>query len=148
MKNIQSSLSAVNWQEVTEQMNEKGYAVLPGLLSYKQCGELIQNYDNAALYRKTVVMERYRFGSGEYKYFNYPLPGLIQTIRENVYPRLSPIANSWMKLLNIDKHFPNTFPELQALCNTNSQTKPTVLILKYGKGGHNTLHQDLYGEIF
>jgi hypothetical protein len=93
-------------------------------------------------------MERYRFGLGEYKYFNYLLPGLIQTIRENVYPHLAPIPNSWMKVLNIDRQFPNTFHELQTLCHTNNHTKPTALILKYGKGGHNTLHQDLYGEIF
>lgn len=148
MKNIQSNLSAINWQDVTERMNEKGYALLPKLLSNEQCEELIQNYGKANLYRKTIVMERYRFGLGEYKYFNYPLPGLIQTIRENVYPHLAPIANNWMKLLNIDRQFPNTFPGLQTLCRINNQTKPTVLILKYRKGGHNTLHQDLYGEIF
>jgi uncharacterized protein len=148
MKNIQSKLSAINWQDVTEQMNEKGYTILPGLLTDEQCEELIQNYDNTKLFRKTIVMERYRFRLGEYKYFNYPLPGLIQTIRENLYPHLSPIANNWMKVLNIDRRFPGTFPELQTLCNTNNQTKPTVLILKYRKGGHNTLHQDLYGEIF
>jgi hypothetical protein len=148
MKNIQSSLSAINWQVVTEQMDEKGYGIIPGLLSNEQCKQLIRNYDYANLYRKTILMERYRFGIGEYKYFNYPLPGLIQTIRENVYPHLARIANSWMKMLNINKQFPKTFPEMQTLCHTNNQTKPTVLILKYGKGGHNTLHQDLYGEIF
>lgn len=148
MKNIEAKLSAVNWQVVTEDMNEKGYSILPGVLSSRQCEELIDDYDNANAYRKTVVMERYRFGLGEYKYFNYPLPGLIQMIRETVYPQLAPIANSWMKVLNIDKEFPVTFSELQTLCHNNNQTKPTVLILKYGKGGHNTLHQDLYGEIF
>jgi uncharacterized protein len=148
MKNIQSKLSAINWQDVTQQMNEKGYTILPGLLKDEQCEELIQNYDNTKLFRKTIVMERYRFGLGEYKYFDYPLPGLIQTIRENLYPHLSPIANNWMKVLKIDRRFPDTFPELQTLCHTNNQTKPTVLILKYRKGGHNTLHQDLYGEIF
>ena len=148
MKNIQSKLSAVDWQEVTEEMNNKGYAIVPGLLSNRQCEELIENYDNVNAYRKTVVMERYRFGLGEYKYFNYPLPGLIQLIRENVYTQLAPIANGWMKVLNIDKQFPDTFSGLQKLCHANNQTKPTVLILKYGEGGYNTLHQDLYGDIF
>jgi hypothetical protein len=148
MKNIESKLFAANWQMVTEEMNEKGYSILPGLLSNRQCEELIEGYNNENAYRKIVVMERYRFGLGEYKYFNYPLPGLIQTIRETVYPRLAPIANNWMKVLNIDKEFPDTFSELQKLCHANNQTKPTVLILKYGKGGHNTLHQDLYGDIF
>jgi hypothetical protein len=93
-------------------------------------------------------MERYRFGLGEYKYFDYPLPRLIQTIREMVYPRLVPIANTWMKQLIIDKQFPGTLPEMQTLCQQNNQLKPTVLILKYGEGGHNTLHQDLYGEVY
>ena len=128
MKNIQLKLSVINWTEVTEQMNRKGYAVLPRLLSNGQCEELIQNYNNANLYRKTIVMERYRFGSGEYKYFNYPLPDLIQTIRENIYSHLAPIANGWMKMLNIDTQFPDKFEELQTICHTNNQTKPTVLI--------------------
>lgn len=92
-------------------------------------------------------MERYRFGIGEYKYFKYPLPHLIQTIRITVYPKLVPIANTWMSVLNLKRYFPEEFEELR-LCHQNNQTKPTVLILKYSKGGHNTLHQDLYGEIF
>jgi hypothetical protein len=148
MNNIKEKLSGIDWQILTEGLNQKGYAIVPELLPDDDCKDLISNYGKSKLYRKTIVMERYRFGLGEYKYFDYPLPGLIQTIRENVYPHLAPIANTWMKVLNIDKQFPDTFPELQTLCHANNQTKPTVLILKYGKGGHNTLHQDLYGEIF
>ena len=131
-----------------ESMNEKGFVIVPGLLSNEQCEDLVKEYDNPGNYRKMVIMERYRFGLGQYKYFNYPLPDLIQTIRENIYPKLAPIANNWMNLLNIDTEFPGTFGELQMLCQHNNQTKPTVLILKYGIGGHNTLHQDLYGDIF
>lgn len=93
-------------------------------------------------------MERYSFGLGQYKYFKYPLPDLIQIIRERVYPNLVPIANSWMRMLSIARHYPDNLDELLRLCSQNNQTKPTVLILKYGKGGHNTLHQDLYGDIF
>ena len=93
-------------------------------------------------------MERHRFGLGEYKYFDYPLPDIIQTIRENIYPQLVPIANQWMEMLKIDKQFPDTFQELQAECHSNQQSKPTALLLKYGKGGFNTLHQDLYGEVY
>jgi hypothetical protein len=147
-KNIQSNLLTIDWTGVREEMNEKGYSLVSKIISYEQCRQMIGNYDNPGSYRKTVTMERYRFGLGEYKYFSYPLPGLIQTIRENVYSQLSPIANEWMKMLKIDRQFPGTFTELQRLCHTNNQTKPTVLILKYGKGGHNTLHQDLYGDIF
>ena len=148
MKNMQAILSLIDWETVKNEMNAKGFALVPKVLSGTQCEDLIQNYNNASAYRKTVVMERYRFGLGEYKYFNYPLPGLIQTIRENVYPKLAPIANQWMEMLNIDKIFPGSFQELKKLCHTNNQVNPTVLILKYGKGGHNTLHRDLYGEIF
>ncbi len=148
METIKTQLSAINWELITSEMNDKGYALVPGLLPDQHCEELIKEYHNPGSYRKTVVMERYRFGLGEYKYFNYPLPDLIQTLRETIYPKLAPIANLWMKVLNIDKSFPDTFKELQTLCHTHNQLKPTVLILKYGKGGYNTLHQDLYGDIF
>lgn len=148
MKNIQSKILAIDWAKTREEINDKGFVQLSKILSDEQCDELIANYESKTNYRKAITMERYRFGLGEYKYFTYPLPGLIQTIRENVYTHLSPIANEWMNVLKIEKKFPDTFPELQKLCHANNQTKPTVLILKYGKGGHNTLHQDLYGDIF
>lgn len=148
MENLKTKLTTIDWQSVSESMNEKGYAIIPKTLSEEQCNELIQEYNNENLYRKTVIMERYRFGLGEYKYFDYPLPKIIQTLRETIYPELSAIANLWMKVLNIDKIFPNTFEELQSLCHQNNQLKPTPLILKYGKGGFNTLHQDLYGEVY
>jgi hypothetical protein len=109
---------------------------------------MIDLYDNPKGYRKTVVMERYRFGLGEYKYFDYPLPELVQAIRENIYPKLTPIANLWMKVLKIDKIFPKTLRELLALCHSNDQLKPTPLILNYGVGGFNTLHQDMYGDVY
>ena len=148
MNDIKRKLAAIDGQTLTEALNKRGFAIVPDILSNEQCKELIQNYDNPNAYRKMVVMERYRFGLGEYKYFNEPLPGLIQTIRENVYPKLAPVANLWMKVLHMDTTFPETLQELQTLCHDNGQVKPTVLILKYGKGGHNTLHQDLYGDIF
>jgi hypothetical protein len=148
MDTLKSKLATIDWQSISESLNEKGYAIISKILSEEQCTELIQEYDNENLYRKTVVMERYRFGLGEYKYFDYPLPKIIQTLRETIYPKLSPIANLWMKVLNIDKVFPETFEELQSLCHQNNQLKPTPLILKYGKGGFNTLHQDLYGDVY
>jgi len=148
MKTISEIIELVDWNLVTENMHDTGYSILKNTLSNHQCEQLISQYNNPQLYRKTITMERYRFGLGEYKYFQYPLPDLIQNIRESVYPKLAPIANTWMKVLNINKVFPFSFSELQALCHEKGQTKPTVLILKYGKGGHNTLHQDLYGDIF
>lgn len=128
-------------------MKEKGCAHVAGVLPDEICEEFIANYD-LPIYRKTVTMERHRFGLGEYKYFDYPLPPLIQTARETIYPHLAPIANTWMERLYIDTRFPLAFAGLQAMCADAGQTKPTPLILKYGKDGFNTLHQDLYGEVY
>lgn len=146
MEDIKTAL--INWQIVTEEMHEKGYVIIPNVLNNSECNELIEDYNSPNAYRKTVVMERYRFGLGEYKYFDYPLPNLIQSIRETIYPKLVPIANAWMKVLNIPTIFPDTHQELLKQCNKNNQTKATVLILKYGKSGYNTLHQDLYGDVY
>ncbi|MEO8237705.1 MAG: 2OG-Fe(II) oxygenase [Flavobacterium sp.] len=145
---MKEKIISLNWDSITESMHEKGFAIIPDLLDNKQCEALKADYSNPALYRKTVVMERYRFGLGEYKYFNYPLPELIQTIRTSIYPKLAPIANAWMKALNINTVFPKTHGELLKQCHQNEQLKATVLILKYGQGGFNTLHQDLYGDIY
>lgn len=148
LKNLQESINKVDWPAIAESMHTKGYALLPALLNKEDCERLIADYTDDTLYRKTITMERYRFGLGEYKYFQYPLPPLIQAIREQVYPKLAPIANTWMEVLKIDRPFPPTLAALHELCATYQQVKPTVLILKYGKGGHNTLHQDLYGDVF
>lgn len=148
MQHIQSRIASQNWEAVTESMHENGFAIIPNLLDNEECENLKLNYSNANLYRKTVVMERYRFGIGEYKYFNYPLPDLIQNLRTYVYPNLAPIANTWMKALNINTVFPKTHAELLEQCHQNEQLKATVLILKYGKSGFNTLHQDLYGDVY
>lgn len=93
-------------------------------------------------------MERYRFSLGEYKYFDYPLPDIIQALRENIYPLLVPIANLWMKALKIEKKFPESYQAFQAECHASNQLKPTPLLLKYSEGGFNTLRQDLYGEVY
>jgi len=139
---------SLDWATTTEELDKKGFASVSSFLSSEICDEFIENYKKQGLYRKTVVMERHRSGLGKYKYFEYPLPGVVQTIREELYPKLAPIANSWMKQLRMETRFPETFGDLQSLCRQNNQTKPTPLILKYGEGGHNTLHQDLYGEVF
>jgi hypothetical protein len=142
------NLENIDWQTVSENLNNSGYALIPHILDAADCSQLIENYSQPAFYRKAIVMERYRFGLGEYKYFGYPLPGLIQSIREKVYPKLAPVANKWMEVLHINTRFPDSLQELHKLCHEHQQTRSTVLILKYGRGGYNTLHQDLYGEIF
>jgi len=141
-------IEQTDWQKIAESMHQNGYATIPRLLSDEQCENLKAQYSDEDPYRKTVVMERYRFGLGEYKYFDYPLPEIIQTIRSSIYPHLAPIANIWFKALNINVRFPLEHAELLRQCHGNGQKKATVLILKYGKGGFNTLHQDLYGDIY
>ena len=141
-------LQNIDWQTITETMHRNGYAIISSLLSDEQCEILKSEYNNPNIYRKTVVMERHRFGMGEYKYFDYPLPEIIQQIRTNIYPHLAPIANAWFRVLRMDKQFPLEHAELLEQCQQNGQQKATVLILKYSKGGFNTLHQDLYGEVY
>lgn len=140
--------SGIDWPAAIDELDERGFAVVSHTLSTEICDELIAGYDTPGLYRKTVVMERHRFGLGEYKYFDYPLPDLVRSIRESVYPKLAPLANIWMERLNLETRFPTDLGSLRDLCQKHGQTKATPLILKYGKGGFNTLHQDLYGEIY
>jgi hypothetical protein len=145
---MKQPIDQLDWQQVACQMNDTGYAIINNLLTTAECDDLKAAYDNKDLYRKTIVMERYRFGLGEYKYFNYPLPAIIENTRQAVYPHLAPIANKWMEVLGIDKHFPASLAELLDQCHAAGQNRPTPLILRYGKGGYNTLHQDLYGDIY
>ncbi|RHX88967.1 2OG-Fe(II) oxygenase [Leptospira stimsonii] len=145
---IHSKIKKIDWFRVTLELDKNGFAVVPRLLSVSDCKSLIKLYEDSSLYRKTVTMERYRFGSGEYKYFDYPLPDFVQSLRETIYPFLAPIANSWMNELGIETRYPKNISGLQKFCHSNDQTKPTALILKYVKGGFNTLHQDLYGEVY
>lgn len=148
MDQIAKRIGNTRWDKVTESLQQKGYAIVPGFLTREQCERFIKLYGKSGVYRKTVVMERHRFGMGEYKYFSYPLPADIQNIRSGLYPILMPVANVWMKALNMNRTFPETHEELLLQCRENKQSKPTPLILKYGKGGYNTLHQDLYGEVY
>lgn len=148
MDAISQKTATLQWSSIAESLNDKGYALIPKFFTTEECDAFSALYNTPALYRKTVVMERHRFGLGEYKYFTYPLPTGIATLRNSVYPYLSAVANTWMKALNINTVFPAALETLHEQCRANSQTKPTVLILKYGPGGFNTLHQDIYGEVY
>ncbi|MCJ7932212.1 MAG: 2OG-Fe(II) oxygenase [Chryseobacterium sp.] len=148
MTDIIQRIKSADWPDITETMHQKGYVVISSLLSDHECEILRSSYEDSGLYRKTVVMARHRFGLGEYKYYDYPLPGLIQTLRTHMYPYLAPIANAWFKALHIDLSFPPEHPDFLQQCHTNGQQKATALILKYGEGGFNTLHQDLYGDVY
>lgn len=144
----ENGLDGIVWKNVQNEIAQKGYSILENVLDDTDCSELIDAFTDSSLYRKTVEMERYRFGSGTYKYFKYPLPSLLSQLREDVYPKLVPVANQWMEDLKMDVTFPGNLAELQKKCALNGQHLATPLILKYGKGGYNTLHQDLYGEVY
>ena len=148
MTNIETRLETKDWQAITKELHDKGFVIIKDVLSIQECDELITGYNAGDTYRKTISMERYRFGLGEYKYFQYPLPALITGLREMVYAKIAPIANEWMKELKLNREFPATHREMKKLCGEHGQEKPTVLILKYAEGGFNTLHQDLYGEVY
>jgi Uncharacterized protein conserved in bacteria len=148
MKDIESRLAGQDWQSITKELHDKGFVIVREVLNANECEDLIKAYDADSTYRKTISMERYRFGQGEYKYFQYPLPGLITTLREKVYAAIVPVANRWMQELNIGRQFPATHAAMRQLCRDHGQEQATVLILKYGIGGFNTLHQDLYGDIY
>ena len=145
---MKETINQLDWSTISSQLNEHGYALIKQVITVDGCDQLAKGYDQNELYRKTINMERYRFGLGEYKYFNYPLPVIIEQMRQSIYPHLVTVANTWMRVLNIDKHFPETHAELLNECHAHQQTKPTPLILRYDKGGYNTLHQDLYGDIY
>jgi uncharacterized protein len=142
------NIDTIDWVSAKASLDDKGYSLLPNMLFKKECEQLIGLYDDPKLFRSVISMQRYRFGKGEYKYFNYPLPSIIQQLREELYKPLSKIANDWIQQLSIDKEFPVTHQELIAQCHEHQQSRPTPLILRYEAGGFNTLHQDLYGEIY
>jgi hypothetical protein len=148
MKSIETRLAAKDWPVIIKELHDNGFVIVRDVLNRQECNDLIAEYDADDTYRKTISMERYRFGLGEYKYFQYPLPTIITGLREAVYSKIGIVANQWMKELTIDKEFPATHQEMKKLCHAHGQEKPTVLILKYGEGGFNTLHQDLYGDVY
>src|ERR1700753_4195312 len=102
-------IKQLDWATLADSLNAKGFAAAKNILTDEDCARLINQYNDATLYRKAVVMERHNFGLGEYKYFNYPLPGLVQELRGNIYPNLAPVANNWMRALNIDQQYPADF---------------------------------------
>jgi hypothetical protein len=120
---------------------------LPALLDAAACAELRARFDDDGLFRSTVVMERLGYGRGVYRYFRYPLPPLVQRLREDLYTRLAPVANAWAEALGDDVRYPSALDEFVARCHASGQTRPTPLMLRYRAGDHNALHRDVYGDI-
>jgi len=143
---IDSRLDRVDWPGVATALREKGWATTGQLLTADERRSLIAAYDDDALFRSTVVMARHGYGRGEYRYFAYPLPGLIRGLRERLYAELLPIANGWRQALGQGEPFPQAYAEFLAGCHGAGQRRPTPLMLRYGPGDYNCLHQDLYGD--
>ena len=131
---------------ISNELNRRGYADLGPLLADKDIAALIDNYSHEGPFRSHVIMRRHGFGEGEYKYFSNPLPKSVSTLRRRLYSFLAPIANDWQARIGTGQRFPKTHRELLARCHADGQTRPTPLMLKYGQGDFNCLHQDLYGE--
>jgi uncharacterized protein len=137
----------LDWPDRLAGLDERGYAVLPGLLGERECRSVAALYDDEAVFRSRVVMARHNFGRGEYKYLRYPLPPLVAELREALYPALAPLANRWHERLHLEPRFPPTLDAYLTRCHAAGQQRPTPLILKYEAGDYNCLHQDLYGDL-
>ena len=143
------TLVNIDWQRVLAQLDERGFAPLDGALSQDDCETLAANYADDGRFRSRIDMSRYAFGHGEYKYFKYPLPAIVQQLRSSIYPQLAPLANRWLdRLGGKEPRFPEKLSDFRQQCHRAGQKRPTPLMLKYGPGDYNCLHRDLYGDIF
>jgi hypothetical protein len=135
-----------DWAARAADLDARGWAILPGLLDPVTCAAVSAGYDEPARFRSQVVMARHGFGRGEYRYYRYPLPDPIAGLRTALYPPLVGIANHWHERLGIPTRFPAEHADFLARCRDAGQARPTPLLLRYGPGDYNCLHQDLYGE--
>jgi uncharacterized protein len=140
-------VDALDWEALGGQLDERGFAVTEGVLDEGECAELAGLFDDGH-FRSTVDMARHRFGDGRYRYFDHPLPAPIGELRAAFYGHLAPVANQWAERLGEEERYPLDHGELLERCAAAGQERPTPLILRYGVGDWNALHQDLYGEVF
>jgi uncharacterized protein len=146
VRDIGGAVAAVDWPRVHADVDDQGAAVIERLLTPAECRSLAALYPCDDGFRSRVVMSRHGFGRGEYRYFRYPLPELIEGLRESLYPHLVPVANRWHEAMGLDVRFPHRHADFVARCHAAGQERPTPLLLRYGAGDYNCLHQDLYGE--
>jgi len=145
---VTERIGALDWNGAGQSLSESGYAVTAPILSPDECASLAALYNDASRFRSHVIMERYRFGIGDYKYFANPLPDLVAELRSSAYPHLAEVANHWAEVLGESAPvYPREHAAFLKICHKGGQTKPTPLILHYEAGGYNCLHQDLYGEV-
>ena len=140
------SKDAAAWANAETQLDSEGWALLPGLLDPAECARIAALYDVSGPFRSHIHMARHGFGLGEYRYFAYPLPDPVQALRQALYARLAPLANRWNERMGLTTRFPPDHESFIARCHEAGQRRPTPLLLQYGPGDYNCLHQDLYGE--
>ncbi|WP_218091022.1 2OG-Fe(II) oxygenase [Paenibacillus solanacearum] len=145
---IDKRIDALDWASLHEVLDVQGFAEIPALLQENECASLRAMYEEEARFRTRIDMARYRFGIGEYRYFQAPLPPLIQSLRERLYPELAVAANRWLLRLGKEASYPADLQPFLEQCHRHGQTRPTPLLLKYEAGGYNCLHQDMYGDVY
>lgn len=138
--------ATTRWAETLAELNSQGSAVIPQLLSAAECEALVRLYPEGRHFRSRVVMQRHGFGQGEYQYFSYPLPETVARLRATLYPELVGLANAWNEAMGMEMRYPPDHASFLARCHAAGQQRPTPLLLQYGPGDYNCLHQDLYGE--
>ncbi len=143
MTSLAARIESLDWSSLIAHLDRQGFATTGPLLTEDECLALTALYDQPEPWRNRVVMARHGFGQGEYRYFRYPLPDMVQCLRENIYPHLAPLANRWQQA----ETFPAAHAAYIAACHAAGQSRPTPLLLRYGLGDYNRLHQDLYGEM-
>lgn len=146
MRPIITRVGNYDWETASAELDEAGWSMLKGALTPLEADSIAALYPNPQGFRSTIVMARHGFGRGEYKYFSYPLPSIVGELRRFLYPFLAPLANRWHELMGIDTRFPAEHDAFISRCHDAGQTRPTPLLLQYGEGDYNALHQDLYGE--
>jgi hypothetical protein len=144
---IAQRLEKFDWPSLHQSLHDRGYALTPALLTERECDNLREAYPSDQAFRSHIIMSRYRFGRGDYKYFDYPLPAVVEELRETSYPHLVPVANEWNENLGAAERFPRSHSAFLAVCKKNGQTRPTPLLLHYEAGDFNCLHQDIYGAV-
>ena len=145
---VEERIAALDWAAGGDSLSERGYAVTAPILAPEECASLAAMYAEASRFRSQIVMERYRFGVGDYKYFGHPLPEIVSSLRTSAYPHLAKLANQWADLLgDRGPGFPAKHEAFLKICHRAGQIRPTPLLLHYEAGGYNCLHQDIYGEV-
>ena len=140
-------MAKFDWAEIEAKLDERGYARLPKLLKAQECTALIESFGRESLFRSFIDMERYRFGKGDYRYFENPLPPHVRALRNHLYPPLAVIANRWEERLSTGQRYPPRLGPFLLRCREAGQTRPTPLLLHYQADGYNCLHQDRYGAV-